>query len=386
MKRKLAVPPGMKDILPGEARQRREITGRLMDLFARHGYQEVATSALEYYEVVERDGMDPSQVFRVLDREGGTLALRPDLTAPIARMVATRLRERPLPLRLCYTGNTFRYETLQTGRQREFTQAGVERIGPGGPVADLEVLCLAVDALETAGLADFAIGVGDVRVTDGLLRSFLPPDAVEEARERVAGKDFVALRGLLGDLGSGPAARRLGDLLARNGGPEMLEAAGELLEDPEGTAALDGLRTIAGALDRCGLAHRVFFDFGILRSFAYYTGMVFEGFAPGVGHPLCGGGRYDRLLTSFGFPAPAVGFALGLERLLLALGGDCAPLSGEVLVTGRDPGSVLAKARELRAGGAAAVLDLETEDLAAAQERARCLGIERIYVVENDDE
>jgi len=382
MRKNLIVPAGMKDMLPGEAARKRELESALMAHFSSWGYREVGTSALEYYDVVARDGMDPAEVFKLIDREGQILALRPDVTTPIARMTATRLKEETLPLRLCYTGSTFRYEKVQVGRQREFTQAGVELIGSDSLMADIEVLVMAIEAMELAGLDSFRMGIGEINVTEGFLKELLPEEEAAEARDLIVSKDFVGLEALLGRSADPARAEVFLSLVTQNGGAEILDEIGRYSDRPAYRAAVAGLRTLARVLEEYGYLNRVFFDFSILRNFRYYTGLVFEGYAGGLGHPVCGGGRYDRLLGSFGYDAPAVGFALGLERALLAHGQDRSRENPDILILGEDYGEILKTARTLRQEGRKVEIDLTSVSLEEARQSADSRGIGRIYVVE----
>jgi ATP phosphoribosyltransferase regulatory subunit len=387
MKKKWNIPPGMKDVLPGEARKRRQLVNELMETFNSYGYEEVGTSSLEYYDVVERDGMDPSEVFKLIDREGHILALRPDVTTPIARMVASRLRDRRLPFRLSYTGSTFRYEAVQVGRQREFTQVGVELIGSDDLMADLEVLLLAIESVEKTGIKEYKIGIGEINITQGFLNEMLPDeDLAEEARELVIGKNFVGLDALLTEHADAEKARIFLKLVRKNGGAEILEEIEGYSEGIEYQAAIAGLKELAKVVREYGYEDKIFFDFSILRSFSYYTGIVFEGYAEGIGHPICGGGRYDGLLGMFGFESPAVGFAMGVERVMIAREDNDDPEKKDVLILGDDYTQIVKKARELRAEGKRVEIDLTSADLAEAADYMEEKGIERLFVMENGED
>lgn len=387
MKDKWNIPPGMKDVLPGEARKRRQMVNELMDNFTSYGYEEVGTSSLEYYDVVERDGMDSSEVFKLIDREGRILALRPDVTTPIARMVASRLRDRRLPFRLSYTGSTFRYETVQVGRQREFTQVGVELIGSDDLMADLEVLLLAMESVEKTGIKEFKIGIGEINITQGFLREMLPDEElVGEARTLVIRKNFVGLEALLKKYADPTKAQVFMQLVRKNGGEEILDEIKDYSNGIEYQAAIAGLKELAKVVREYGYGDKFFFDFSILRSFSYYTGIVFEGYAEGIGHPICGGGRYDGLLGMFGFEAPAVGFAMGVERVMIARDDVEETDKKDVLILGDDYTHIVKKARELRAEGKRVEIDLTSADLAEAATYMEEKGIERLFVLENDDD
>jgi ATP phosphoribosyltransferase regulatory subunit len=313
------IPSGTRDVLPDEMRELRAITEALRGVFERHGYGELYTPALEYESVLNRPDMaDASPAYRVFDEAGDALVLRSDMTVPIARVVATRYPNVEPPLRFCYFAHCYRGVRPQRGQPREMLQAGIELLGspaPDGTAEALSVLCLALDA---TGLADYRIGLGDASLYPGLLASL---GVAEEERprllERLVHRDFVGLEEQLAALGLGDGATEL--LLTvpqRRGGPEVLTGPTGPVAD-----AVAGLRAVHDRLEPA-VAERVIFDLGLLRSIGYYTGAVFEVYDPALGAPLGGGGRYDDLLGRFGRPLPAVGFALGIDRLHIALAGE----------------------------------------------------------------
>jgi ATP phosphoribosyltransferase regulatory subunit len=257
--------------------------------------------------------------YRLFDENGQVLALRSDMTIPIARLVATRFDDETGPLRLCYLSHAYRAVTPQRGQQREFLQAGLELIGadaPAGTVEVIEVLCAALDA---AGLSRARLGLGDA----GLYRSLMEgmgalgngAGAVLLALER---HDFVELEARVGELGvSGKRQQTLIALPQLRGGPEVLDRAVELGGD-DVRQATQRLRDVADGVKASGLADRVIFDLGLVRDLSYYTGAIFEVYDPALGHVIGAGGRYDDLIGRFGDPRPACGFALFVERLHVA--------------------------------------------------------------------
>jgi len=243
------------------------------------------------------------------------------MTTPIARLVATRLRNQPLPLRLFYLANVFRYESPQAGRLREFGQAGVELIGNSGPEADAELIALAVEALRAAGLQDFQISLGEVQVINGLMEETkLAEPVIRSLKRALTQKDLVGLEDLLIEH-QVPLSQREMVLGISNfhGGLEVIQESRKLTSNRRTVQALDYLERVWSSLIKLGVDSFVRLDLGVLRGFEYYTGIVFEGYSSDLGFPLCGGGRYDNLLSKFGYPCPATGFAVGIERLLLAL-------------------------------------------------------------------
>lgn len=369
------VPAGFKDLLPPAARQLREIENKLLDLFRSWSYQEVGTPTVEYLPVFgEKEGED--RLFKLLDRQGRVLALRPEGTTPIARLAASHYGPEDFPLRFCYLGSVFRQGPSQLGGLTEFHQAGVELLGAATPRADTEVIALAVEAMRTAGLEDFRLGLGQVAVTSGLLQRFgLTGSDLTRAKAAIAAKDLVELENILARAGLSVRDRRkVLEVCFLSGGRSALDQAALLAGDDP---VLQELEEVYACLAALGLKDYVFFDFSILRDFDYYTGIVFEGYSPRLGQPILGGGRYDRLLQNFDLPAPATGFAMGLERAMVA-----APASQEtdetILLYGRDYRALLQKAGELRSRGFAVALDLTGLERDEARDLARRQGISRI--------
>lgn len=309
----LEIPYGTRDCLPGEAARKRALENRLMALFNAHGFDEIVTPTFEYLDTLTMgsNAHPDKHLYKLFDRRNRTLALRHEMTTPIARLVASRMRNAPLPVKLAYVSSVYRYERTQTGRQCEFYQAGVELIGDQAVGTDVNVIALAITALRDVGLTDFRLYLGDVRYIHGLMAELGTGEAdAADIRAALERHDLVALQSH-------------GDLWAQVplllGGPGVLDAARQLAANEQSHAALNHLAAVYAALRDRHLADFVQFDLGVVRDFGYYTGVVFEGYAPRLGCPLVGGGRYDNLLAQFGYAQPAIGFALGIERLLLAL-------------------------------------------------------------------
>jgi ATP phosphoribosyltransferase regulatory subunit len=320
------IPSGTRDVLPDETREVRAITDALRQVFEGHGYGEVYTPALEYESVLARAGhtarnagaTDAQPAYRVFDETGAVLVLRSDMTVPIARVVATRYPTVEPPLRFCYLAHCYRGVRPQRGQPRELLQAGIELIGapaPQGTAEALGVLCAALDAV---GLEGYRIGLGDASLFPSLMASLgVPEDARPGLLGALAQRNFVAFEQALSELDlSLPARELLLDVPQRRGGPDVLDASATAADD-----AAANMREVHDLLEP-NVASRVIFDLGLVRSIGYYTGAVFEVYDPALGAPIGGGGRYDDLLGRYGRPLPAVGFALGVERLHIALAGE----------------------------------------------------------------
>jgi ATP phosphoribosyltransferase regulatory subunit len=312
------IPSGTRDVLPDEMRELRAITDALRGVFERHGYGEVYTPTIEYESVLRRGDGGVQPAYRVVDDHGDVLALRADMTVPIARVVATRYQTAEPPLRFCYVAHAYRQVTPHRGQMREFLQAGIELVGAPGAVGTAEALTVLCHALDGVGLQGYRVGLGDAALYPALL-SGLGVD--EEHRERLlqelATKDFVGLEREVREL---DLAARDAELLVRV--PQLRGGSG-VLEAPPGPVAdaLRGLRDVLDLLEG-SVAEHVIFDLGLARGLGYYTGAVFDVYDPALGEPLGGGGRYDDLLGRFGRALPAVGFAIGVDRLHAALAGE----------------------------------------------------------------
>jgi ATP phosphoribosyltransferase regulatory subunit len=299
-----SIPPGTRDVLPEEMRELREISSRMRETFEKAGYGEVHTPALEYEEVLRRGEEHAAGArYRTFDEQGEVLALRSDMTIPIARVVGTRYADAEPPLRFCYFAHAWRAVERGVGEPREFLQGGLELIGADGAEGDAEVVALTIEALDAAGLRRHRIGVGDGSLYRTLLHDLdVPEDRHMPLLECLSRRDLVGLERVVSDL---PEQELLVELPALRGGPEVLDRA-------------EGLQALHAALERRGVADRVIYDLGLVRELGYYTGAVFEVYDPAVGFALGGGGRYDELLGRFGRALPACGVALDLQRVHLA--------------------------------------------------------------------
>ena len=306
-----AIPPGTRDVLPEEMRELRAIGDRMREAFEGSGYGEVHTPALEYEEVLLRgDERAAGARYRSFDDQGAVLALRSDMTIPIARVVATRYADAEPPLRFSYVARAWRATDRGVGEPREFLQAGMELIGVPGAEGEAEVVALTIGALTATGLRRHRVGVGDGALYRSLLSSL---GVAEEAHmpmlEALSRRDLVDLEHQVEALGLGDSDR---DLLVRlpqlRGGPEILDEA----------PGVGGLRSLYEQLEARGVADRVIFDLGLVRELGYYTGPVFEVYDPAVGFTLGGGGRYDNLIGRFGRDLPACGLAVDVQRVHLA--------------------------------------------------------------------
>jgi ATP phosphoribosyltransferase regulatory subunit len=313
----------MRDHAPLAAAARLRVIETLLAVFQRAGFARVITPAFEYEEVLALGlgaAARAATVRFVEPSSGQVVALRPDITPQIARLIATRFRDQKGPVRLCYEGTVVRLDRAARG-QRELSQAGVELAGLPGPDGDAELIALAVEALAAVGLGHPTIDLGHLGLAREVLDSLaLPATALEEARRCIAKRDGAGLSVVLEVArGAKPAiefARRLPEL---SGAPEILTAAAKKAPTAGIKRALGELSAIVAAAEARGIDARLHVDLGEVRGFDYYTGVRFQAFVAGAPDAVLRGGRYDDLLARYGRPSPAVGFAVDVEAVAGAL-------------------------------------------------------------------
>jgi ATP phosphoribosyltransferase regulatory subunit len=315
------IPPGTRDVLPDEMRELRTLHLALIEVFEKRGYGEVSTPAIEYDDVLSvGDGRAAESAYRFFGESGDLLALRSDMTVPIARLVASRFAKAEVPVRLCYLASAYRAVRPQRGQMREFVQAGVELIGAPAPQGTVEVIDVLEAALDAVGLNRAVIGLGDADLYRQLLTELgIEGETRDSILARLAAHDLVGLEAELSEV-EGIAAEKVATCVALSqlrGGREVLEQARSLggVAVERATARLG--ETLEGLEER-GVADRVQIDLGLLRDLGYYSGAILEVYDPALGHILGGGGRYDGLMQRFGLDLPAAGFALYLERVHVA--------------------------------------------------------------------
>lgn len=384
-------PRGAKDILPKEAYVKSRLEQRAAAYIERWGYARVYTPTFEFFDAIAQgDGpVLADSLYRFVDRDGATLALRPEMTIPIARMVATRYQPEQMPLRLYYVGSVFRYAEPQAGRYREFTQVGVELIGASGPRADAEVIAVAAGVLESLGLASFRLDLGHVGYFRGLVKAVKDERLSGELKDALLRRDYVRYEATARESGLDPARQRA--LLAlprlRGDGDVLAEARGLAQGCDEALQALENLGAIYELVKAQGLGDRVGIDLGITKDIDYYSGLLIEGYTPELGFTLASGGRYDSLVGRFGQEFAATGFAFGVERAMLALDRqgwrEQGPPPAEILIAGEAglEGALLRLAAELRRRGALVEVDVLGLSAEAALEYARRRGIARVALV-----
>lgn len=368
-------PRGFRDVLPAEAAEREATLLALGTTFASWGYGLVETPVVEGVDTLETaSGPLGDTAFRLIDSDGRLMALRPEMTVAIARLAATRLSLAEGPQRLRYATQVFREHESLRGQARQFTQAGIELLGAGGARSDAEVIALLADALEAAGLDEYTIALGTVEVLSAIVEAAGGDDGWREAVFSAAHqRNLVELDRLSRVPGLMPAAASALRVVPRiNGGADAITACRDATAGCGCDCALDALAEMFELLVAAGAARHVRIDFSVMRNFDYYSGIVFEAYVPKLGLAIAGGGRYDGVLAAFDSPAPAVGFAIGIERLTIALveQGSQPDVPGLDAVVGGPAADAMALAASLRAEGKRVALSALTGD-DLAREAAR---------------
>lgn len=356
------IPKGLRDLLPEEVKIKRRIEKEAAELFSSYGYEEVITPTFEYLEIIENGtgGNIREDLFMFMDREGGILSLRPEVTVSIARLAATHLQDAVFPQRLFYIANVFRHVQPQKAQYREFWQLGIELLGASGVLADAEVITIAVKAMANMGLKDFKISLNQIGIFNSLIDdSNLDNSDKALIRSLVENKDMVELANVLAGL---KIDEELKETIARlpvlHGGLEVLERLPYIERNKKASSAVNELLELYDKLQIYGVIDNIVVDMGVLRGLDYYTGVVFEGYSPDLGYGLLGGGRYDNLIGQFGDPHPATGFALGMDRMaMVSKFGETEPQ--RYLLGGQNLGQMVKKADELRQQGYIVELDVE---------------------------
>src|SRR5574337_350399 len=388
---KTAIPNGVRVAPPEETALRRWAERRILTVFERWGFQEVITPTFEYLEVFsgepEREGGD--KIFKLVDRPTGRLlALRYDPTPQVARLAATTLRHRPLPLRLSYVTNIFRDEAPQAGRQRECIQLGVELIGLERPEADAEMGAVAVEGCRALGLQRFQIDVGQIEYVRALVDALgLGPDRRQALVSAIDRKDTIEIELLLRGLDADDKCKQaVLDLPMLYGGKEVLARARDLAPNRRSQEALSNLAQVYEVLEQYGLAEQAIIDLGEARAFEYHTGVTFAAFAQGLGSEISRGGRYDDLIGGFGYPCPATGFAFDLDQVLEAVTIEGRPplMTGQrflIIDFNPDKRQALRMAQLLREHGYSVARDIIERDLQGSFDYAKRSGIGRAIVL-----
>lgn len=324
MKKLLHTPEGVRDIYNIECGKKKTLEERIERTFQLYGYHDIQTPMFEYFDVFRKEiGTVPSrELYKFFDKEGNTLALRPDITPSVARAAATLFGDEQIPIRLCYTGSTFINHSSYQGRLKEVTQMGVEFIGDDSVEADAEMLALVIESLLSVGLKEFQLSVGNVDYFRSLIDdASLDEDAQERVVDLINNRNYFGVEDYLDKIHVKRSSREafvgLNELV---GGLEVLAKARNTAPNSAGIMAVKRLERIYQVLKMYGMEKFITFDLSMTGGkYGYYTGIVFRGYTFGTGDAIVKGGRYDGLLSKFGKDSPAIGFAIVIDELMNAM-------------------------------------------------------------------
>ena len=295
----LHTPEGVRDIYGSECARKLAVQEKILQVFRLYGYEAIETPVFEYFDIFskERGSVKSQEMYKFFDRDNNTLVLRPDMTPSIARCAAKYFMEEENPIRLCYVGPSFINSSSYQGRLKEATQTGVELIGDDTCQGDAEMIAMVIQSLKEAGLTEFQVELGQVEFYRSLTEEVGMSEQIMTPEQKQL---FLKLPELFGDI-------------------DQIRAARCMTSNPRALQAIDRLERVQELVDAYGLGDYVSYDLGMLSKYSYYTGIIFKAYTYGTGEYIVTGGRYDRLLEQFGKKAPAVGFAIVVDQLMLAL-------------------------------------------------------------------
>ncbi len=390
----LHTPEGVRDIYDGECARKLAVQQKISRVFRLYGYQDIETPTFEFFDIFnkERGSVGPNEMFKLLDRDNNTLVLRPDMTPAIARCVAKYFMEETMPLRLCYRERTFINNSSYQGRLKETTQTGAELIGSAGADADAEMIAMVIDALKSAGLREFQVELGQVEFFRGLAEEAGMDERTQESlREQIEKKNYFGVEEIVSGF---HMPGRLRDIFLNLpelfGSFEMLGRMKGEVRNERSLRAIGRLERVQEILTHYGLSEYVSCDLGMLSKYQYYTGIIFKAYTYGTGEYIVTGGRYDKLLEQFGKDSSAVGFAIVVDQLMLALSRQKidVPFTGTdtlLLYTKEQEGDAVRMASSLRSEGIRTALlrQEDGKDIGVYLAYGERMGVRRMIRMEN---
>ena len=319
----LHTPVGVRDIYGTEYEQKLLVMDRIHDIFKSYGYSDIQTPTFEFFDIFnkERGSVASKNMYKFFDREGNTLVLRPDMTPSIARAAAKYYMDEQFPMRFCYSGNAFINDSEYQGKLKEFTQVGAELLGDTTSDADAEVIVMVIESLIAAGLTEFQIEVGHPEYFKGIVEELnLEEEIVDNLTDILENKKYFGIDTLVEEANIPENYKEIFLKFQEfDGNVEILDKALELANNEKSREAIQRLKKLDQILQIYGMEKYVSYDLSMLNMYKYYTGVVFRGYTYGTGDAIATGGRYDNLLKQFGKDFPAIGFAVNVDRLMVAM-------------------------------------------------------------------
>lgn len=361
MDKLLHTPEGVRDIYNSECETKMSLERNLKSRIHRYGFRDIQTPTFEFFDIFSKErGTVPSKdMYKFFDREGNTLALRPDITPSIARCVAKYYKEESMPIRLCYCGSTFINNSSYQGKLKETTQLGAELINDASVEADAEMIVLTVECLKLSGLEEFQVEIGQADFFKGLVEeATLKDDEVEQLRVLIENKNLFGVEELISEKQiEEPVKKVFLQLTELFGSIEIVSSIKSIIKNKRAIKAIERLEQLYDLLKAYGVEKYISFDLGMLSKYNYYTGIIFRAYTNGTGDAVITGGRYDTLVSQFGKDAPAIGMAVLVDQLLTAL-------SRQKLIPKLEPtNTLIVYKKELRNTAIALTQHFRSEDM-----------------------
>ena len=361
--KQIRIPSGMRDILPDDCEKKRAINARVARIFTSWGYRPIETPLLEYYATYRSSfaSLEEETLYKFVDESGQILTLRTDMTLPIARVCVSKYTSVKPPMRFFYCSNVYKVRESFAGKRNEVTDCGIELIGMDDR-ADLEVLSCALDVMKELFSDGYMLEIGGSRFFwKACELAGLDSEQSAVLSDLTDRKAMADAKQMIASLQLSEPVQEFFLRLPLLGGPDALEEAEKVCFDPELTDTIAHLRDLKKQLESLGYGGHISFDLGKVPHHDYYTGIIFEGFAEGIGTGILSGGRYDTLLRKLGRDLPAIGFGLKSDLLTGHVRTETAPVRKLYYRRGEEAAAIM-QARQLRAQGPVELVPEETED------------------------
>jgi ATP phosphoribosyltransferase regulatory subunit len=394
----LHTPEGVRDIYNSECATKLMLQNKLHHVLEHYGFRDIQTPSFEFFDIFnqERGTVSSKEMYKFFDRDGNTLVLRPDITPSIARCVAKYYKEEGMPIRLCYIGNTFINNSSYQGKLKEATQLGAELMNDGSIEADAELLALTVECLLQSGLKEFQLEIGYADFFRAITSEagFIEEEDITNLRILISNKNMFGVEEIVSRRQMSEECRiillKLPELF---GSLDILSYARELTSNPRARKALQRLEKIYEIMSEYGYEKYISFDLGMLSQYDYYTGIIFKAYTYGTGEAVATGGRYDNLVVQFGKEAPAIGLAIVIDQLMLALTRQkllSEPEVQDTLILFRQSyrKQAIALAKHFRKDGINVILQMSNEDVSPENYKAYAnrMNIGGILFLDNAEE
>ena len=320
----LHTPEGVRDIYGTECAAKLILQKKLDQVLKLYGFRDIQTPSFEFFDIFnqERGTVSSKDMYKLFDKEGNTMVLRPDITPSIARCVAKYYKEEELPIRLCYIGNTYINSTTYQGKLNEVTQLGAELVNDDSVDADAQMLAITIECLLKAGLKEFQLEIGNA----DFFRSLISEAGFDDEEDIVKLKTSIENKSMFGveDLVKNKKiSQELKEIFLKLpelfGSIEILDYANSLTNNPRAIKAINRLEELYDIMAIYGFEKYISFDLGMLSKYDYYTGLIFKAYTYKTGEAIVTGGRYDNLVGQFGKNCPAIGLAIVIDNLMTAL-------------------------------------------------------------------